>query len=230
MAGRVCRTITRTLHRCAIHDATPAGTDRERAATGPEAMLQDPAKDVLSPLSLAEAEALGAVPVGVSPADADLSGGWHDLSFEHPNGRIALKDYLPLLAGAAVAAPDYGTAFSLILDDRPEEAAAQFLALAVSGTLVAASLYGFALAVAGMERFLRAQRMAEFVGEAPGYTDPRAFALAGHCAYSRNAPRCARTNLAKASRLARGAPEHLKVKKYAQRILLVQQFGTGGES
>lgn len=193
-------------------------------------MLQDPAKDVLVPFTLAEAEELVLPELRFANGPEAAPKVWQDLSgitLENGVKTLNLDPFLSLLDGDVPESVSYTDAYSIASSGTPAAAASAFLALAASGEHRGAALFGFALAIAEAEQYAQAELLAEFVATTPGLEDPRAYALAGFCAFCRKSPNATRVHLAKASRLARASMKYRKVQKYAQRILLVQQFSTG---
>ncbi len=193
-------------------------------------MLQDPINDVLNPLTLNEVDRLDCQGIVVENAVHSADFTWKDCdSVQFSNGKstLPLRDFLTLLPAEVPAEASYDLAYGLAMDQDYKGAAAQFLKVALEGHNVAAALYGFASAIAQHGKNARSEKLAQFVAETDGFTDPRAYALAGYCAFSRKAAKPARVHLAKAARLARASQDYRPIQKFAQRVLLIQQFGSG---
>lgn len=195
-------------------------------------MLQDPVKGVLIPLTPEEAVAVATqVVIVFEPALKDMDCPPGDLSMLEarsaagsiPMGRAFAA--LPALLPPAKAS--YGRAYSTMIAGQHAEAGAEFAAAALGDGPVAASLYGMALSLEKLGAYEEAESLAAFVAELPGYDDPRAAALAGYAAFQRRQARAARVHLAKAARIARIKPEFRSVQRFAQRVLLMQQFALG---
>lgn len=194
-------------------------------------MLHDPAKGVLIPLSPEEAQRLSAVKVSLTPAAVFGASGWVGLA-----DVVARSDEAELPLGVLLQGlsdlPDrdrahYGDAYAAMIGGHHTAAAAGFAAVALSGGPVAPALYGLALALEELGAHEQAEGLAAFVSDLPGYGDPRAAALAGYAAFQRRQSKAARIHLAKAARIARLQPEFRGVQRFAQRVLLMQQFALG---
>jgi hypothetical protein len=196
-----------------------------------EDMLQDPLKGVLVPLAPEDARAVSAVQVTLEPAARFANGSWSGLTdLVARSGDAALP--LGAVLAALPALPDpsatsYDRAYSDMIAGHHAGAGAAFAVVALTHGPVAPSLYGLALALEKLGALDEAETLAGFVSDLPGYTDPRAAALAGYAAFQLRQPKAARVFLAKAARLARVAPEFRGVQRFAQRVLLMQQFALG---
>lgn len=194
-------------------------------------MLQDPVKGILVPLSPEEARATSKIEVGFDPSARFVQGGWLDVSAcvarscgtDLPLGEILAA--IPALDDPSAAS--YDCAYAAMIGGNYAAAASGFATLALAQGPVAASLYGLALALEELGRHEEAESLAGFVSELPGYEDPRAAALAGYAAFQRRQSKAARIYLAKAARIARLQPEFRGVQRFAQRVLLMQQFALG---
>jgi hypothetical protein len=194
-------------------------------------MLQDPIKGVLVPLAPEELATVAAVPVTFTPGARYSNGAWHglaDVTLVTEDKELPLGPalaFLPTLPAPEQARHD--TCFSAMIGGDPTGAGAGFASLALTGIYPAPALYGVALALEKLGAFDEAEALAAFVSELPGYNDPRAAALAGYAAFQRRQPKAARLHLARAARLARLQPEFRSVQRFAQRVLLMQQFALG---
>lgn len=195
-------------------------------------MLQDPVKGVLVPLVPEEAQALArADQIAFVPDDSYIDDAWKDLSDLKASasiGDVALGRFLhvlPTLPSPEVAA--YSHAYSVMVAGQYAEAGAEFAAVALGRGPVAAALFGVALSLEKLGSYEEAESLAAFLADLPGFDDPRAAALAGYAAFQRRQPRAARVHLAKAARIARMKPEFRGVQRFAQRVLLMQQFALG---
>lgn len=194
-------------------------------------MLQDPVKGVLVPLSPDEARALSGVGLRVSPPPVVGKDGWTGLAeaeLQSDKGTLALG---PLLDGLPnppdSSGPTYDKAYSALIGGNHAAAASAFAAVALGGGPAAPAAYGLALAMEELGLHEAAEALAGFVSDLPGYDDPRAAALAGYAAFQRRQTKAARVYLAKAARIARMKPEFRAVQRFAQRVLLMQQFALG---
>ena len=194
-------------------------------------MLQDPIKGVLVPLSPAELASVAAVPISVDPDSRFSAGKWLDLdgvTLVAGASRVAFGPALALLND--LPAPGdlpYDSCFSAMIGGNHVGAGAGFATLVLEGVHAAPSLYGVALTLEKLGAYDEAEALAAFVSELPGYNDPRAAALAGYAAFQRRQTKAARVYLARAARLARLQPEFRSVQRFAQRVLLMQQFALG---
>lgn len=194
-------------------------------------MLQDPVKGILVPLAPEELVTAPTVPVVFDPCASHVGGAWQglpDVALRHGCERLPLRAALALLA--PLPAPDqtrYADCYAAMIGGDHASAGAGFAALALAGIHAAPSLYGVALALEKLGAYEEAEALAAFVAELPGYDDPRAAALAGYAAFQRRQSKAARVHLARAARLARLHPEFRNVQRFAQRVLLMQQFALG---
>jgi hypothetical protein len=194
-------------------------------------MLQDPVKGVLVPLAPEELVTVSDVPVALDPVASHGEAGWNglaDVALVQGSARLDLHAALACLP--ALPAPGqtrYDDCFSAMIGGEYSRAGAGFAALALSGVHTAPALYGVALALEKLGAYAEAEELATFVSELPGYNDPRAAALAGYTAFQRRQSKTARVHLARAARLARLHPEFRNVQRFAQRVLLMQQFALG---
>jgi hypothetical protein len=194
-------------------------------------MLQDPVKGVLVPLAPEELAAVAAVPVTFFPCAGWSDGQWYglqDVALASGTQSLPLASALALLPPLPVpGVTRYEMCFSAMIGGDHANAGAGFAALALCQTHPAAALYGVALALEKLGAFEEAEALAAHVSELPGYGDPRATALAGYAAFQRRQSKAARVHLARAARLARLQPEFRNVQRFAQRVLLMQQFALG---
>lgn len=194
-------------------------------------MLQDPAKGVLVPLTPEEARTVSCVIVEISPMPGHSDGSWIGL----PDAVARCGEAFVPLAEALAAIPSlpdpseasYDRAYSAMIGGDHSTAAAMFAAVVFSTGPVVPALYGLALALENLGHHDLAEALAGFLSDLPGYLDPRAAALAGYAAFQRRQSKAARVHLAKAARLARFQPEFRGVQRFAQRVLLMQQFALG---
>mgnify|MGYP001765121677 CR=1 FL=1 len=194
-------------------------------------MLQDPMKGVLVPLSPEEASAVSAADVTFCPMPKCVDGKWQGCADTVANSK-SLKMPLGGVFGLIGDVPasdkaSYDLAYAAMIGGDAATAGAGFAAVALSGGPVAPALYGLALALEKLGAFEEAEALAAFVADLPGFGDPRAAALAGYAAFQRRQPKAARVHLAKAARIARLQPEFRGVQRFAQRVLLMQQFALG---
>ena len=193
-------------------------------------MLQDPVHDVLNPFTPTEAEMLGQPAVKLTGLSAQGITTWEqagDVVIDNGKTQIALKEFLPLLGKVVPETASYEAAYSFSLEEHYAEAVPNFMACVLTGQNPMASVYGAAAAMAKMGRYARAEKLALFVAETEGFDNPKAYALAGYCAMNRKAAKTTRVHLSKASRLARVSTDYRDIQKFAQRLLLIQQFGSG---
>ena len=194
-------------------------------------MLQDPVKGVLGPLVPEDASAVAVVAVTFRPSAGFGPDGWEGLTevvAVSANQSLALGDVLASLPGLpAPVVADYDRAYAAMIGGDHAGAAGLFAATTLSNGPVAPSLYGLALALLELGSNEKAEELAGFVSELPGYGDPRAAALAGYAAFQNRHTKAARVYLAKAARIARLQPEFRSVQRFAQRVLLMQQFALG---
>lgn len=194
-------------------------------------MLQDPVKSVLVPLAPDEARQLSSAAVEFLPVVQIGAAGWGglpDITARCGAAELSLGDVLASLDQPPTATKNaYECAFAAMVGGDRAAAAAGFATSALTGGPAAASLYGLALALLELGQHEPAERIAAFVSELPDYADPRAAALAGYAAFLRRQPKAARVHLAKAARLARLQPDFRAIQRFAQRVLLMQQFALG---
>lgn len=194
-------------------------------------MLQDPTKGVLVPLSPEEARGGPASDLGFVPQPRHTGAGWSGLAdVTARSGEAELP--LAVILATIPALPDpsevsYDRAYAAMIGGDHATAASRFAAAAFLGEAAAPALYGLALAMEELGQHEMAEALAAFVSDLPGYLDPRAAALAGYAAFQRRQSKAARVHLAKAARLARLQPEFRSVQRFAQRVLLMQQFALG---
>ena len=192
-------------------------------------MLQDPVKAVLVPLAPEEARALATVPITLEGAVGFGEGAWvglDRLAACSGEQRLPLGDSLGQLMPTRGEA-SYEEAYAAMIGGDHLMAGEAFLIVALTGGPLAPSLYGLALTLERLEAYEQAEQLAGFVSDLPGYDDPRAAALAGYAAFQRRQAKAARVHLAKAARIARTKPEFRGVQRFAQRVLLMQQFALG---
>lgn len=194
-------------------------------------MLQDPVKAVLVPLAPEEARALATVPITLEGAVGFGEGAWvglDRLAACSGEQRLPLGDSLGQLPGMP-ARPEasYEEAYAAMIGGDHLMAGEAFAVVVLTGGPLAPSLYGLALTLERLEAYEQAEELAGFVSDLPGYDDPRAAALAGYAAFQRRQAKAARVHLAKAARIARTKPEFRGVQRFAQRVLLMQQFALG---
>lgn len=194
-------------------------------------MLQDPVKGVLVPLTPEDAQALADLGLRFDPAARIADGAWVGLDDVVARADQAELAIGPILAGLqplpALSPASYESAYSAMISGDHAAAAAGFAAVAVGAGPAAPALYGLALALEELGSHEAAEALAGFVSDLPGYGDPRAAALAGYAAFQRRQSKAARVYLAKAARIARLQPEFRGVQRFAQRVLLMQQFALG---
>ena len=102
-------------------------------------------------------------------------------------------------------------------------AARSFLHLVLTEHRTGSALHGLAAVLCRAGRHDEALKLALIVASS-GHPDPRALILAGYAAYRTGDSNLGRRCLAKASRQARGRPEYAEELRFAQRLLLTQQF------
>ncbi|MGR3483831.1 MAG: hypothetical protein ACU0BF_00660 [Paracoccaceae bacterium] len=130
--------------------------------------------------------------------------------------------------GEVAAPPDYpddlyDTAVRLAGEGESADAARLFLRLAMAQHRTAGAIYGLAAALCDAGRHDRALELALLLSDAPD-AGPRAWMLAGYAAYRTGDAGLARRLLARGSRAARGRPDYAEELRFAQRLLLSQQF------
>lgn len=186
-------------------------------------MIQDPSLDVLRPMTEVEAESFCDLPVRVRAHGATAHGLPTELMIS-----ISGKESMVATAAEkldAIELSSYSAALDAFSGGKANQSAAIYLSAALDSGPVAPSLYGLASALVWLDEYAVAGEIARNIAGIPGFTDPRAAALAGYAAFKLGMPKKARANLALASRLARGNREFRPVQRFCQAVLLTQHFG-----
>lgn len=109
-----------------------------------------------------------------------------------------------------------------------EGAKLRFAALSLEQETNSRALIGLAHAMDRLEEFDKAERLSALIAEAPGFKDPIAYTMAGFCSFMMGDKSKTQRHLSQASRLARASQDFEEIRKYAQRLLLIQNFGGVG--
>lgn len=165
------------------------------------------------------------------PADLAADAAWPPVRFDAGAGAFRCEaaettvslDALRAMVGDGEAAGDFGTACSALAEGDAASAARGFLALAETGETPAQALYGLAASLCATRQDGGALAIADFLAACPD-APSRAQLLSGFAAYCLGRKEEARRNLARAARMARGRPEARDELRFAQTVLLKQQF------
>jgi hypothetical protein len=165
------------------------------------------------------------------PADLAADAAWPPVRFDAGAGSFQCAeagttvslDALRALVGDGDTARDFGAACTALTEGDAASAARGFLAQAETSDAPAAALYGLAASLSATRQDDGALEIAEFLAACPD-APSRAQLLCGFAAYCLGRKEEARRNLARAARMARGRPEARDELRFAQTILLKQQF------
>ncbi len=125
--------------------------------------------------------------------------------------------------GTGETAQDFDAACAALAGGDPQVAARGFLAVAETGDATAQALYGLAASLCAARQDDGALAIADFLAACPD-APSRAQLLSGFAAYCLGRKESARRSLARAARMARGRPEARDELRFAQTVLLKQQF------
>lgn len=165
------------------------------------------------------------------PADHAADAAWPHVRFDAGSGSFqcaAAESALSLddlrdVVGDGDATGDFDAACAALAEGDAASAARDFLALAETDDAPAAALYGLAASLCATHHDDGALEIAGFLAACPD-APSRAQLLCGFAAYCLGRKEEARRSLARAARMARGRPEARDELRFAQTILLKQQF------